>query len=157
MNALTRRMGSFFNPERFQGWNKQRSYFEGWYFKVLNADASKAYAFIPGIAMDAQSNRHAFIQVLDGKKKQRLTTAIPLTLSYLRQTGSMLHWGKETHFLQNMSIWMLATSRPPFNFQETFPGPSPFILRASWDLSVSFLSWNVIMGLSAWTITSPVS
>ena len=63
------KLHSFFNPERFQGWGKTKKYFEGWYYKVVNADESKAFAFIPGIAMDEKGTRQAFIQVLDGKRK----------------------------------------------------------------------------------------
>ena len=62
-----KRIASFFHPERFQGWGKQRNYFEGWYFKVLNKDKTKAFAFIPGIAFDPQGTGHSFVQVLDGK------------------------------------------------------------------------------------------
>ncbi len=58
---------SFFNPEQFQGWGKTHKYFEGWYFKVVNSDETKAFAFIPGIAMNRDGRKHAFIQVLDGK------------------------------------------------------------------------------------------
>lgn len=54
-------------PERFQGIRQRQNYFEGWYFKVLNASCDSAYAFIPGISMDAQGKRHSFIQVLNGK------------------------------------------------------------------------------------------
>jgi len=57
-----------FHPEQYQGWGKNKTYFEGWYFKVVNSDESKALAIIPGIAMDANGHKHAFIQVLDGKK-----------------------------------------------------------------------------------------
>lgn len=60
---------TLFHPERFQGWGKTRRYFEGWYFKVVNADGSRAFAFIPGIAMDSDGRRQSFIQVLDGVKK----------------------------------------------------------------------------------------
>jgi hypothetical protein len=49
---MFKRLNAFFNPEQFQGWGKTSSYFEGWYFKLLNADASSAFAIIPGIAMD---------------------------------------------------------------------------------------------------------
>jgi tocopherol cyclase len=63
------RLHAFFNPEQYHGWGKRRNYFEGWYFKVVSADEQHAYAFIPGIAMDTNGNKHSFIQVLDGKKK----------------------------------------------------------------------------------------
>lgn len=66
---MFKKLHSFFNPEQFQGWGKTKKYFEGWYFKVVNADETKAFAFIPGIAMDEGGNKQAFIQVLDGKKK----------------------------------------------------------------------------------------
>ena len=68
-NSTFLKLRNIFHPERFQGWGKQKKYFEGWYFKVVNADASKAFAFIPGIAIDENSNAEAFIQVLDGIKK----------------------------------------------------------------------------------------
>lgn len=58
-----------FRPELFQGSRKRRSYFEGWYFKQVSADASKAWAFIPGVSMNADgSSRTAFIQVIDGTR-----------------------------------------------------------------------------------------
>ena len=63
------RLQAFFNPEQFQGWGKTRNYFEGWYFKLVNEDATYAFAIIPGIAMDPTGSQHAFIQVLDGIKE----------------------------------------------------------------------------------------
>lgn len=63
---LRKRWTSFFNPEYFQGWKKNKGYFEGWYYKLLNAGTTKAYAIIPGIAFDDGGGGHAFIQVLDG-------------------------------------------------------------------------------------------
>jgi hypothetical protein len=66
---MVKRLKAFFNPEQFQGWGKTSNYFEGWYFKVLNADASCAFAVIPGIAMDKSGTKQAFIQLLDGRAK----------------------------------------------------------------------------------------
>ena len=39
-------------------------FFEGWYYKVVSADEKHAFAFIPGIAMDADGKQQAFVQVL---------------------------------------------------------------------------------------------
>ena len=63
------RLHTLFHPDQFQGLGKTKRYFEGWYFKVVNADESKAFAFIPGIAMDINGNQQAFIQVMDGKER----------------------------------------------------------------------------------------
>lgn len=67
--TITNKLKAFFNPEQFQGWGKKRKYFEGWYYKIVNREETKAFAFIPGIAMDDDGKKHAFIQVLDGKNK----------------------------------------------------------------------------------------
>ncbi len=63
------KINAFFNPEQFQGWGRRRKYFEGWYFKIVNAEQTKAFAFIPGIAIDDNGRKKPFIQVLDGKKQ----------------------------------------------------------------------------------------
>ncbi len=56
-------------PERFQGWGKQRNYFEGWYYKLVVPGQQLAYAVIPGISLPKDGKAaHAFIQVLDGVK-----------------------------------------------------------------------------------------
>lgn len=67
-STLTRIINTFY-PERFQGWGKNNSYFEGWYFKLVNQSGTETLAIIPGIAMDEKGNKQAFIQVLDGKRK----------------------------------------------------------------------------------------
>jgi len=60
---------ALFHPDQYQGWGKSKKYFEGWYYKVVNAEESIALAIIPGIAMDEEGRKQAFIQVLDGKKR----------------------------------------------------------------------------------------
>jgi tocopherol cyclase len=67
---LLNKLRTLFNPERYQGWGNTRKYFEGWYFKIVNASETRAYAFIPGIAMDEAGLSHSFVQVLDGKNKK---------------------------------------------------------------------------------------
>lgn len=66
--SIRNKIQSVFHPEQFQGWTRKSNYFEGWYFKVVNAEENKAFAIIPGVAMDKSGQGHAFIQVLDGKK-----------------------------------------------------------------------------------------
>jgi len=62
------RLQALFHPEQYHGWGKNRKFFEGWYYKIVSADEKKAFAIIPGIAMDEDGNQQGFIQVLDGKK-----------------------------------------------------------------------------------------
>jgi len=70
LNMLTvpiRRTQAIFHPEQYHGWGKTERYFEGWYYKAVNATEDKAFAFIFGIAMEKTDIHQAFIQVLDGK------------------------------------------------------------------------------------------
>ncbi len=69
-NDLLLRFRALWDPNRFHGWGKKRRYFEGWYIKVVDPTERFAWAFIPGISMAANGERHAFIQSLDGKKRQ---------------------------------------------------------------------------------------
>lgn len=55
-----------YHPEIFQGALSRKNYFEGWYYKFVTADQSRAIAVIPGIALYDKQDRHAFIQVIDG-------------------------------------------------------------------------------------------
>ena len=68
MSNLTNRLQALFHAEQYHGWGKTKQYFEGWYYKVIDASEQYAFAFIPGIAMDVNGNQQAFIQILDGKK-----------------------------------------------------------------------------------------
>ncbi|NLT10811.1 MAG: hypothetical protein GXY06_00125 [Clostridiaceae bacterium] len=53
------------NPTYFRGSKKRRGYFEGWYFKCISRDRRHAIALIPGMAVDADGTKHAFIQVIN--------------------------------------------------------------------------------------------
>ena len=61
-----KRFKSVFDPDMYHGRGKKRNYFEGWYFKLVNRAADKIYAIIPGVSMENDGSKHAFIQVLDG-------------------------------------------------------------------------------------------
>ncbi len=62
------RWRALWQPDMYHGWGKETSYFEGWYFKIVDATEGYALAIIPGISRDEEGKSHAFIQVLDGKK-----------------------------------------------------------------------------------------
>lgn len=65
---LKNNINALFNPSHYHGWAKSKKFFEGWYYKLINDNEDHAFAVIPGIAMDENGNKQAFIQILDGKK-----------------------------------------------------------------------------------------
>lgn len=58
------------NPALFQGSLNKKHYFEGWYFKLVDAQADNLYALIPGVSLATTEDSHAFIQVINGKTSE---------------------------------------------------------------------------------------
>jgi tocopherol cyclase len=55
------------HPERYHGLGRRPPFFEGWYFKLVDATERARYAVIPGVFLsDDPARHHAFVQVLDG-------------------------------------------------------------------------------------------
>jgi len=82
------------HPSRFQGVGKQRSYFEGYYIKIVDTELDIALALIPGVSYDAQGNGHAFIQVLDGIAKTAEYHRFSIDEFAFAKTGFDLSIGK---------------------------------------------------------------
>jgi hypothetical protein len=58
---------TLFHPERYHGHRRRPPFFEGWYFKLVDATETQRYAVIPGIFLSKDPDRHhAFVQILDG-------------------------------------------------------------------------------------------
>lgn len=58
-----------FNPDLYHGKNKNKNYFEGWYFKIVDQSKQNVFAFIPGICFSGtKTNSHSFIQLLRGNE-----------------------------------------------------------------------------------------
>jgi hypothetical protein len=65
---MLNRLKRIWRPEQFHfhgAMNRRRMSFEGWYFKLVDADGKRPYAIIPGVFLGI--DEHAFIQVLDGR------------------------------------------------------------------------------------------
>lgn len=59
---------TLWRPEVFHGSLATGNFFEGWFFKIVDANKANVLAFIPGISLG--DDPHAFIQVLDGQTHQ---------------------------------------------------------------------------------------
>lgn len=53
-------------PDLFHGMHRRWNFFEGWYFKIVDAHEKKAYVLISGLNMGNRKQKaHSFIQVYD--------------------------------------------------------------------------------------------
>jgi hypothetical protein len=67
------------HPEMFQGNTREKQYFEGWYFKMVSVNSESILSIIPGISLSSNGiDKHAFIQVIDGKTAQTLYFTFPI-------------------------------------------------------------------------------
>jgi tocopherol cyclase len=76
-------------PALYHGHGKSNRFFEGWYFKLVDATRQRRYAIIPGIFLDDGDGRdsHAFVQVLDGMQA---------TVTYVRYPVAQFHADRRT-------------------------------------------------------------
>jgi tocopherol cyclase len=73
------RLKSIWRPENFHLHHmvgRGSPCFEGWYFKLVDADGKQPYAIIPGVFLGTDA--HAFIQVLDGRAGNSTYHRFPL-------------------------------------------------------------------------------
>lgn len=62
-------MKETFNPNLYHGKHKNKNFFEGWYFKIVDKKNDYKLAIIPGISYGNKENEHhSFIQILNGKE-----------------------------------------------------------------------------------------
>jgi tocopherol cyclase len=61
------RLRAIWQPAMYHGHGKRNGFFEGWYFKFVDAAEQHVQAVIPGVFLGHdRSTSHAFVQVLDG-------------------------------------------------------------------------------------------
>ena len=60
-------MSNTWRPAAYHGHGKTQDFFEGWYFKLVDATGRQRLAIIPGVFLGKQGrDSHAFVQTLDG-------------------------------------------------------------------------------------------
>lgn len=58
---------AIWRPELYHGRGKRPPFFEGWYFKLVDAGETHSYSVIPGVFLGAEpGSSHCFVQTLDG-------------------------------------------------------------------------------------------
>ena len=125
INHAFNRVRTFFHPERFQGWGKQHTYFEGWYFKLVDPSTRRKVAIIPGVAMDAKADRHSFVQVLDGNKKTARYHRFPI--EGFKPSARDFSVGVQGNLFSDRMINVrLDGCKGQIHFDRNVPWPKPF-------------------------------
>jgi tocopherol cyclase len=77
------------HPAWFHGHGKRPPYFEGWYFKLVDAAERHRWAIIPGVAYNPAGREpsHCFVQVLDGTTGRATYHTYPLDAFWAAQSA----------------------------------------------------------------------
>jgi tocopherol cyclase len=119
------------NPNGYHGEHSHPPFFEGWYFKLIDASRNLRFAIIPGVFIGKDTaNNHAFVQVFNGQ-----TGAVKFFRFPYEQFKSMdrrfdilignNHFTAETITLDLKDDEMQLQG--VVNFTNTHPWPSTFI------------------------------
>ncbi|HHY55554.1 MAG TPA: hypothetical protein GYA08_08960 [Chloroflexi bacterium] len=67
IHIVVTRLKTIWQPAAYHGFGHRAGYFEGWYFKIVDATEQRRYAIIPGIFLGKNGiDSHSFVQTLDG-------------------------------------------------------------------------------------------
>jgi len=98
-------MLKIWNPEIFQGQNKKKEYFEGWYFKSVSKDEQTAYAIIVGVSITKISkNSHAFIMLMDARNQVLHYFSYPLSEFWANKSKFEIKIGNNFFSLNQMVL-----------------------------------------------------
>jgi tocopherol cyclase len=123
MRHLAYRWRALWNPDMYHGWGRKKKYFEGWYYKMVDATGEHKLAVIPGVSMDEEGNRHAFIQVLDANKKASKYHTFEYQEFFPSQTEFNVRLA-DNRFSTNQLTLNLPNLKGSISFQNQVPWPS---------------------------------
>lgn len=103
--SITRYLYTTLHPEIYHGYGKKPPFFEGWYFKLIDAARNHRLAVIPGIFITEDSSRnHAFIQVLDGVTGHATYHEFPMSEFYAHEEKFLIRIGKNSFSTHHIKL-----------------------------------------------------
>src|SRR5512143_3003640 len=92
-------------PAMYHGHTKRRNFFEGWYYKLVDAAEQHIHAVIPGVFLgEAPSTAHCFVQVLDGSTGQSTYHRYPLDRFWASDRDLDLRVGPNRFYLDRIQL-----------------------------------------------------
>jgi tocopherol cyclase len=126
------------HPERYHGHSKKPPFFEGWYYKLVDAAEQRRYAVIPGIFLsDDPEEEHAFVQVLDGVTGQVTYHRYPASAFWAARDAFDIHVGP-SRFTTNAVSLSLSSPAQVLKGDAYFEGLSPWPISL---LSPGIMGW----------------
>jgi tocopherol cyclase len=110
MSSFIERM---LHPEGYHGRGQSAPFFEGWYFKFVDATEQHRYAVIPGISLGAgEGGPHSFVQVLDGVTGQTIYRRYPVEAFQAAETTLDVRVGPNHFTADRVELDLTGTELP---------------------------------------------
>lgn len=138
---LTQFLQTTLNPAWYHGHERKAPFFEGWYYKIVDASGQNRFAIIPGVFLS--QNPHAFVQVLDGRSGAAYYHEYKQSCFWAARDRFEVHIGANRF---NQTQLHLYIERPT----QTIEGELHFHDTTPWPVS-----WQApgVMGWYAWVPT----
>jgi hypothetical protein len=126
------------HPAWYHGHYKRPPFFEGWYYKLVDASGQHRYAIIPGIfKSDDPAQHHAFVQVLNGTTGQAVYHRFPADAFNAAHDRFEVRIGA-SHFADTSISLALDTPDQAICGQVSFDGLTPWPVTL---LSPGIMGW----------------
>jgi tocopherol cyclase len=107
------------HPEWYHGRQWPPPFFEGWYYKMVDAARQHPLAVIPGVFLSQEP--HAFVQVLDGRDARATYHRYPLDQFQAAEDALEIQVGPN-HFSANQIRLAIADAERPLQGEVSFSG-----------------------------------
>ncbi|MGC9516211.1 MAG: tocopherol cyclase family protein [Methanomicrobiales archaeon] len=98
-------MSNIWKPAIFQGRGKKDNYFEGWYFKLVDATEKISFALIPGISLTGDpETSHAFIMVFNARQEEMNYFEFPVEDFKAARDEFQINIGENSFSLQEVHL-----------------------------------------------------
>ena len=142
---MIRFLRSALHPAAYHGHGKKPPFFEGWYYKIVDATEEQRFAIIPGVFLSDDPDRHhAFVQVLDGQTGHSTYHRYPPQEFWAAEGELNLHIGPNRFTAEHLSLQIKSSEveiRGELQFSDLHPWPvtlsSPGIM--GWYAWVPFM------------------
>jgi len=126
------------NPAGYHGRGKRAPFFEGWYYKLVDATEQHRYAIIPGVFLGQDEARnHAFVQVSDGSTGKVTYHSYPLSEFWAAQGALDIRVGPNRFTAHSLAL-DIHTAERSIQGEVKFPEIAPWPVRV---LSPGIMSW----------------
>ncbi|MDZ4701918.1 MAG: tocopherol cyclase family protein [Rhodothermales bacterium] len=132
------------DPDRYHGLRATRSFFEGWYYKLVDPAGRRTLAVIPGVFMSRRGdNRFAFVMTVDGASGQVAMERYPMEAFSASPRAFSIQIGPNRFSAQGLTLDLAGAT--PWRGELVFTdlSPWPVTLRApgvmGWYAYVPFM------------------